>query len=216
MKYTHVIWDFNGTVLDDVETGIRAVNDLLAARCLSTLTDADAYRRVFHFPIKSYYEALGFDFQKESYEELAPQWVALYLEYVKDASLRPNVKETLAYFRAQGLSQTLLSATEQGMLRTQVHDLGLDSYFDGIMGLDHIHAHSKLALARAWREAHPTERAFVIGDTEHDFEAAETMGVDCYLIEGGHQPRERLVATGAPVFASLNGLLAYLSQEGKV
>ena len=216
MKYTHVIWDFNGTVLDDVETGIRAVNELLAARCLPTLTGADAYRRVFHFPIKSYYEALGFDFQKESYEELAPQWVALYLEYVKNAPLRPHVIDSLTEFRAKGLSQTLLSATEQGMLRTQVHDLGLDGYFDRIMGLDHIHAHSKLTLARAWREAHPTERAFVIGDTEHDFEAAQTMGVDCYLIEGGHQPRERLAATGAPVFVSLNEFLLYLSQEGKI
>lgn len=79
MKYTHVVWDFNGTVLDDVEAGIRAVNDLLVARGLPCIADADAYRRVFRFPIKSYYEALGFDFKKETYEALAPQWVERYL-----------------------------------------------------------------------------------------------------------------------------------------
>lgn len=213
MKYTHVIWDFNGTVLNDVDAGIRAVNVLLAARGLPTLADADAYRRVFHFPIKSYYQTLGFDFEREPYEELAPQWVALYLQYSADAPLCPNVNETLAALRARGLSQTLLSATEQGMLRSQVNALGLDGYFDEMLGLDHIHAHSKLALARAWREAHPHVKAFMIGDTEHDFEAAEAMHMDCFLIAGGHQPRETLLGTGALVFDSLQEAYAYWLRE---
>lgn len=216
MKYTHVVWDFNGTVLDDVGTGIRAVNQLLAARSLPLLPDADTYRKVFHFPIKSYYEALGFDFEKEPYEVVAPQWVALYLEFVKNAPLCPYVIEALTCFRERGLSQALLSATEQTMLRGQVRDLGLESYFDEMVGLDDIHAHSKLALARAWREAHPTAHAFMIGDTEHDFEAAETMQMDCYLIAGGHQPKETLLATGAPVFDSLQDLVSYLQEHKKI
>ncbi len=216
MKYSHVIWDFNGTVLDDVETGIRAVNCLLAERELPTIVDADAYRRVFHFPIKSYYETLGFDFAKEPYEVVAPQWVALYLDFVKQAPLCPYVKDTLNLFAEKGLSQTLLSATEQGMLHGQVRDLGLDGYFDEMLGLDHIHAHSKLSLAHAWRKAHPTACGFMIGDTEHDFEAAEAMHMDCYLIAGGHQPKETLLATGAPVFDSLQGLMAYLIEKEKI
>jgi len=216
MKYTHAVWDFNGTVLDDVETGIRAVNCLLSERGLPTVADADSYRRIFRFPIKSYYESLGFDFGKEPYEVVAPQWVALYLAFVKEASLCPYVKETLECFRQKGLSQTLLSATEQGMLREQVRDLGLDGYFDEMVGLDDIHAHSKLALARAWREAHPNVCAFMIGDTEHDFEAAEAMGMDCYLIAGGHQPKETLLATGATVFDDLQALIQYLSEIEKI
>ncbi len=213
MKYTHAIWDFNGTVLDDVDTGIRAVNHLLAARNLPTLFDADAYRRVFHFPIKHYYETLGFDFAKESYEELAPQWVSLYLQFVPDAPLCPHVVDTLSALRARGLSQILLSATERNMLQGQVKGLGLESYFDEILGLDHIHAHSKVALARAWRAAHPEANAFMIGDTEHDFEAAEAMKMDCYLIAGGHQPKETLLATGATVFDSLREMYEYLISE---
>ena len=210
MRYTHVIWDFNGTILDDVKAGICAVNRMLADRGIPCLADVEAYRRVFHFPIKSYYEALGFDFSKESYEELAPQWVALYLQFVKDAGLCPFVKETLGAMQASGLSQTLLSATERRMLCAQVDELGLTSYFDEILGLDHIHAHSKLALAHAWREQHPEARALMLGDTEHDFETAEVLGADCYLIAGGHQPKETLLATGAPVFESLYEALSYL------
>ena len=216
MKYTHVVWDFNGTVLDDVETGIRAVNRLLVERGLPTLADADAYRRVFRFPIKSYYEALGFDFAKEPYEIVAPKWVALYLQFVTSAPLRPYVKESLGMFAERGLLQTLLSATEQRMLCEQVHGLGLEGYFDRMMGLDHIHAHSKLSLARAWREENPMAYAFMIGDTVHDFEAAQAMDMDCYLIAGGHQPRETLMATGAPVYEDLQALMKHLIAEEKI
>ena len=216
MKYTHAMWDFNGTLLDDVDTGIRAVNCLLTERGLPCLTDAEAYRRVFRFPIKSYYEKLGFDFQKEPYEVVAPQWVARYLDFVKEAPLCPFARETLSALRSRGLSQTLLSATEQNMLRGQIRELGLACYFDEMLGLGHIHAHSKLALARAWREAHPDACGFMIGDTEHDFEAAQEMGVDCYLIAGGHQPKETLLATGAPVFDSLRQACDYWIGQGMI
>ena len=203
MKYTHAIWDFNGTVLDDIDAGILAVNCLLSARGLPILADATAYRKVFHFPIKSYYQALGFDFEKESYEALAPQWVDLYLKFSAESPLCAHVQKTLSILRERGLTQVLLSATEQGMLRAQVEALSLSSCFNEMLGLDHIHAHSKLSLARAWRERNPSAHAFMIGDTEHDFEAAEEMGIDCYLIAGGHQLKETLLATGAPVFDSL-------------
>lgn len=216
MKYTHVIWDFNGTILDDVEAGILAVNRLLAERGLPVLSGREDYYRVFHFPIRSYYEDLGFDFSVESYEALAPKWVALYLTYVAEAPLCTGVKETLEALRARGLVQTLLSATERRMLHKQVEDLGLRAYFDSLLGRDDIHAHSKVAIAEAWRAANPDAHAFMIGDTEHDKEAADAMGMDCYLIAGGHQSRETLVATGAPVFDTLWDLTRFLMEEGKI
>ena len=216
MKYTHAVWDFNGTVLDDVDAGILAVNRLLEVRGLPVLTGREAYHRVFHFPIRSYYEDLGFDFSVESYETVAPQWVALYLEYAASSPLCVGVRETLELFRGRGLCQTLLSATERDMLVRQVTDLGIGGYFDGLWGRDDIHAHSKVALAEAWRAAHPDARVFVIGDTEHDKEAADAMGADCYLIAGGHQSKETLCRTGAPVFDSLPALSAYLTAEGRI
>jgi phosphoglycolate phosphatase-like HAD superfamily hydrolase len=54
----------------------------------------------------------------------------------------------------------------------------------------------------------------MIGDTEHDFEAAQAMKMDCYLIAGGHQPKEKLLATGAPVFDSLREAYAYWVERG--
>lgn len=216
MTYTHAIWDFNGTVLDDVDAGIRAVNELLAPRGLPTLTGREAYYRVFHFPIQSYYASLGFDFEKESYEALAPQWVERYLRYAATAPLCHGVKETLEHFRVRGLRQVLLSATEKGMLSSQVAELGLSHYFDEQMGLGDIHARSKVALGEAWRRRNPDARAFMIGDTVHDCEAAAAMGVDCYLVAGGHQSRETLEATGVPVFDTLDELTAFLTENARI
>lgn len=215
-RYTHAVWDFNGTVLDDVDTGIRAVNTLLSERGLRQIASVDEYRRVFGFPIRSYYERLGFDFSVEPYEELAPKWVELYLNFVVDAPLFEGVTDSLALLREKGLGLILLSATEKCMLTSQLASLGLENAFDEVLGLDNIHAYSKVDIAREWRKNAPQMHAFMIGDTEHDVQTAEAMGIDCYLVSGGHQDVERLAATGAPVFDSVKSLMTYLCENGLI
>ena len=200
-RYEYCIWDFNGTILDDVETGISSVNKLLAERGLKTLDGREDYYKHFRFPIIDYYRSLGFDFEAESYEELAPKWVSEYLINVKDAKLCPYVAEVLAILRDKGIKQIIISATEIGMLKAQLADLGIIDFFDEVCGLDNIHAASKVELAKEWRRNNSGVRAAFLGDTTHDWETANAMGVDCFLIEGGHQPREKLEATGAPVFS---------------
>ena len=73
--YDYCIWDFNGTLLDDVGAGISSVNTLLSERNLPVIPSVDYYRGIFRFPIIEYYKSLGFDFDSEPYEELAPKWV---------------------------------------------------------------------------------------------------------------------------------------------
>ena len=197
--YEYLIWDFNGTLLDDVQTGIESVNKLLSDRGLDTVKDKKQYREVFRFPIIDYYRTLGFDFDAEPYEVLAPQWVELYLENVKHATLYPDVIQTLEYAKRNGIKQSILSATEREMLLGQLEELGIVDYFDEIMGLDNIHAGSKLALASDWRERHPSCRALFVGDTDHDAQTARTLGADCVLVCRGHQSKEFLQTLGVRV-----------------
>ena len=214
MKYTDIIWDFNGTIIDDVDTGISSVNTMLAERGLQTIPDKDTYRRIFHFPIVEYYRDLGFDFDKEPYEVLAPIWVELYLENAKEAPLQPYVREAIDFFSAAGASQHVLSASELGMLKSQLEGFGILHRFESISGLDNIHAHSKSELARVWRAAHPAARVLVIGDTEHDYDTARLLCADCALICGGHQTRERLLeCESAKVYDSLRDLCDFLSKQ---
>lgn len=205
-RYDYIIWDFNGTLLDDVMTGIRSVNILLSERGLAVIESVEQYRGVFRFPIIEYYRTLGFDFHKEPYEVLAPKWVELYLENVKTAGLYSDVKETLDLVARQGIKQTVLSATELDMLKGQLEGLGISSYFEEVLGLDNIHAGSKLSLAHYWRDRHADARVLFVGDTDHDVQTARAMGADCVLISRGHQSGDYLHTMGVEVFEDLGGV----------
>ena len=115
MKYTHLIWDFNGTVLNDVDVSVDAANALLKRCGVSAIPGKEFYRSVFGFPIKDYYERLGIDFEKTSFEDLAPVWVEEYLSRAPRAGMNEGVLQTIAKVRAMGVSQILLSATEADM-----------------------------------------------------------------------------------------------------
>jgi phosphoglycolate phosphatase len=209
--YTHVIWDFNGTILDDVTLGIDCVNVMLAKRGLPILPDKTAYRKAFGFPIDEYYRRLGFDFEKEDYDTvLAPEWVALYLAGEAACPLMEGVRETIAAITQRGIPQIVLSATKLDQLTAQLTRLELVDAFEEVIGLDNIHARSKKAQALAWMEAHPHARPLFVGDTEHDADVADAVGADCLLYTGGHQPAEKLAARGKPLIHSVGELLAYM------
>ena len=199
----YIIWDFNGTILDDVKAGIDSVNKLLRDRKLKEISGVEEYRGVFRFPIKGYYERIGFDFKAEPYEVIAPLWVEEYLKNVKASPLFCDVLETLEYFKKKGVKQVILSATERKMLLGQLSELGISQYFEEIMGLDNIHAHSKEGLARAWKEGHKGAKALLIGDTDHDACVATSIDADCALVCRGHQSKEYLEGLGVRTFDNL-------------
>ena len=201
------LWDFNGTILDDVDAGIFAVNELLSECGLSPIPDRSYYQESFGFPIRTYYEKIGFDFQKTPYEELAPRWVEKYLRYVRAAECFEDVAPTVKALNARGVRQIVLSATEREMLVGQLEALGLFSEFEEVLGLDNIHAASKLSLAHAWHERNQAARVLLIGDTDHDVAAARSIGAECVLVARGHQSRRRLEALGVPIFDTLGEVL---------
>ncbi len=190
--YTHIVWDFNGTLLDDVNACIRSANRLLENHGLPRLTSREDYRASFGFPIIDYYRRLGFDLEKMPYADLAVEWVAYYLEDSSIATLYPDVTDTLRRVQTQGISQLILSATEQGMLEKQIEDLGIRTYLDEVLGLDNIHAYSKREIGLIWRKQHPDARLLFVGDTDHDAQVAAAMDADCILVTTGHQPRQTL------------------------
>ncbi len=210
MKYDTILWDFNGTILDDAETGIRAVNVLLSARSLPLIRSKEHYQSLFCFPIVRYYEKLGFDFEKESYADLADEWVAEYKRNLPFARVNPGVTELMDLIAARGLTQSVLSASETGMLKEQLGALGLLDRFDEIVGADNVRAYGKTALAVDYMKRHPGCRPLLIGDTDHDADTAREAGFDCVLLPCGHQPKEVLLASGCPVFPDFGALRTYL------
>ncbi|MBE6589193.1 MAG: HAD family hydrolase [Ruminococcaceae bacterium] len=193
-SYTHIFWDFNGTILDDADACFKSENDLFEKYGLPLLPSKEVYKSLFGFPVKDYYRRMGFDFEKTPYEILAAEWMERYLIHVENAALCPHVADALEYAKGKGIFQWVLSASKLEMLEEQLTALGVRSYFEGILGQDNIHAGSKEYLGRAWRAANPSARVLFIGDTDHDAATALAMGADCVLLTTGHSTKERLLS----------------------
>jgi phosphoglycolate phosphatase len=208
MRYDHIIWDWNGTLFDDTDLCVDLMADMLAKRDLGTF-DVDRYHDLFTFPVRDYYERVGFDFDSEPFEDLAIEFIEGYMRDWRDYSLRSDALPVSDALHNRGLTQSILSAAEQGLLDESAAHFGLTDRMTSLVGIDDHHAVSKLAHGLAFldRLRVPVDRVLFVGDTVHDHEVATAMGVDSALIEGGHAPRAKLQTTGAPVYASLTVLL---------
>ena len=80
MKYKNVVWDWNGTLLNDVKVGVNTLNDMLGRRGLPLLSVED-YKEKFGFPVIDFYDRVGFDMEKESFHELSVDFVETYDKY---------------------------------------------------------------------------------------------------------------------------------------
>ena len=212
MKYTHVIWDFNGTILDDVKIGLDSLNVLLKRRGLPEIESTEKYKAGFMFPIIEGYKRYGFDFEKESYDDVAKEWVDEYVSREHTAGLVDGVREVLEFFKTRGVKQAIISASEMGMLKRQLEQLGICEYFEDIVGMDNIKAAGKKDIAVAWKNRHPHEKLLFIGDTDHDHQVAMAMEADCILVAAGHQSFDRLqsMEPKLAVFANVRGVMDLL------
>jgi len=206
--YRHIIWDWNGTLLDDSRMAVMVINETLAKRDMPTIS-LEHYQKIFGFPVIDYYRRLGFDFKDESFEVVGTEFIDGYEKHKYDVGLYPGVEEVLSKLSALRVSHSILSAYKQNTLDELVEHFGLTNRFLKIVGLNNHYAHSKVGNGIQWMSElgmEPSEVLFV-GDTEHDFEVAEAIGVDCILIPGGHQTREALENTGAQVLDSVVDVL---------
>ncbi len=210
MRYDHIVWDFNGTILDDVHSGVGATNILLSRRGLPTLDSLDYYYSIFCFPIVRYYERLGFDFTRESYDDIALEWVVEYKRLSAKAPLRDGVLSLMQALADRGIPQTVLSASEKVLLEEQIAALGVRGYLEGVFGRDDHSGEDKTALVLSFAANRNPGRTLFIGDTDHDAACARAAGFDCALIAGGHQGKDRLLACDVPVYDSVGDLCRIL------
>lgn len=182
-----VLWDWNGTLLDDAALCCELLNTMLARHGYAPVGSMEAYRQVFCFPIETYYRRAGFDFSRHPFAALADEYMRLYTPRSLGCPLQPDACAVLDALRAQGMRQVMLSASKRENLQQQVEHFGLRSRFDTLLGLSDIYAKSKTEVGLRWlREsgADPA-RIMMVGDSEHDFEVARALGVRCVLFSGG-------------------------------
>jgi len=211
MKFKHIIWDWNGTLWDDTWLCVEINNHMLQRRGLPEI-DRSVYTAKLCFPVTEYYCQLGFDYDVDPYNKLAEEFIAEYSRRRFECNLQPGARELIAEFQALELSQAVLSAYEQQALLEATDYFKLTPFFNDIVGLNDIYANGKVENGLNYMAGLGIEKNEVlfIGDTVHDFEVAEAMGVHAVLVSNGHNSRPRLEACNVPVFDSLEKLLTNL------
>jgi len=185
--YSSIVWDWNGTILNDVEYNLRIVNTLMQDRGMNPIT-LDVYRAAFKMPIRNFYTDIGFDLEKEDFKELAAEYNTMYKADFSSIPLTEGIPEVLENFYQKGVSQYIVSASEQNSLNTQVKEKGLEKYFTYVVGNDDYSVVSKTDKARDLKaRIENSGKILFVGDMDHDFEASLAMGADCVLYTGGHQ-----------------------------
>lgn len=198
-----VLWDWNGTLLDDLTYAIGVRNRTFPAFGLPRIGSVAEYHRQFTFPVRRYYERAGVT--DETFVAVAHAWMAEYVRGFDTVPLHVDAAEALARFAAAGVRQAVLSATRRDMLESQIARFPIRAYFTDVLGLSDIYARSKEAVGLDYlaRCGVPAASTLMIGDTLHDAEVARAMGTGCVLVARGHQSRETLLTAGVPVMDTL-------------
>ena len=207
----HIIWDWNGTLLDDADACLASINIMLRGRGLPEI-GMDFYRDTFGFPVKEFYRRVGFELERENWDCVAQEYHRHYARIARTCSLRPGTAAHLTRLKTHGVALSVLSASEQSLLTGMMEERGILDFFGRVCGLPDLFAHSKLNLGRALlgnSETRPDETA-IVGDTTHDYEVASELGCRCFLIAGGHQSAARLEACACPVFAGTDDAVGAL------
>lgn len=203
MMIRQILWDWNGTLLDDVAYGISVRNRTFPAFDLPTMPSVEEYHRQFTFPIRLYYERAGVT--DENFVAVAHAWMDEYVRGFPTVPLHQDALRVLDRFAQAGLQQVVLSATKLDMLTRQIAQFDIQHYFATLLGLDDIYAGSKEDIGRQYlqRCGIAPEETCMIGDTLHDADVARAIGAHCVLVARGHQSRETLLTSGYPVVSTL-------------
>lgn len=208
-----IIWDWNGTLFNDVDLCVESINYLLSTQQLPQLANKNAYQKVFRFPIIEYYQAIGFDFKECSFNDLAIRYMEYYQPKSLSCSLYEHAKEYLLKYHQKGYEQILLSASKKVYLMKQLNQFTIQHLFTHILALDNIHAYSKTDLALNYiKQNHLSSNELIfIGDSVHDYEVAKAVGSSCILIADGHEHKDRLKKTDAIVINHIDELADILA-----
>ena len=201
-SYDNILWDWNGTLLNDVEICYEIVRTQMKSHNIAPLS-VEELKDYFCFPIQKYYEDIGFPVCRESFVALASSFHESYQAKVKkEAQIFTGTREMLAHL--QHKNQFIVSASEERYLQELVASYNLDSYFKKISGLSDRYGASKSERCKKLMKENSIDptRTILVGDTSHDAEVADEAGIDVVLVADGFHKYEKLKGFSEEVLRS--------------
>ena len=141
-KYKHIIWDWNGTLFDDIHLCVDVMNGILRKNKMSEIS-VDHYKNIFTFPVLNYYKLLGLDTSEENFKKLSIEFISQYESRKTECLLADDAKLILEEISSRDIKQSILSAYTEETLEDLVKEMKIRRHFENIVGLDNIYAGGK-------------------------------------------------------------------------
>lgn len=200
---THLVWDWNGTLLNDLDLVVACTNAAFASAGGGPVS-VDQHRVRFRRPVADYYaEVLGRAVDVDEFGRLDTIFHDAYRVGLTMCELAVDARVAI---RSWTGTQSLLSMWFHHELVPTVHTFGLAEMFGRVDGLRTGRGGDRKAehLARHLAELETDGRSVVlIGDSLDDADAADAVGAACVLYTGGFTDVDRLRASGRPVAHTL-------------
>jgi len=194
MRFTNIIFDFDGTLTDSRRDIAGA--QLWALQQLGV----DSYREEDLYPLigKPLHDTFASLLPHDQHSRI-PEAIALYAEYYPPRALDttvlfPGVRETLTALRQQGHRLAIASTKKGAGILRATEFFGITAFFDQLQGSDGIPfkpAPDVLHLilrAQGWDR----QETIMVGDTDSDLQAGRAAGVATCAVTYGSLTREQL------------------------
>lgn len=154
-------------------------------------------------PILRFYEQF-FDMKATDFNWITERFQSYYENHKDQLRLHEGVEGLLEYCRQKGCHQIILSSSATRIIQFYAKLFGVADYFEAVLGADDLLAAGKIERAVEYFEQNkiPKAETVMIGDSVHDFDVSQALGIDCILMSGGHQDLQSLQSCGCPVITS--------------
>lgn len=200
----HVIWDWNGTLADDLPAVVDSVNLSLASIGEAPIT-ADDYRNHYTRPVRLFYDRL----LRRAVTDT--EWASIdmtfhnaYAALANHVPLAADARDAIEAVASAGASQSILSMWWHDDLLPEVRRHGLEGFMVRVDGNTKDAGETKQRLLEIHLQELATGNgAVMVGDAMDDARAALDIGIPCVLYDGGSHHRPELERLGVPVADSL-------------
>lgn len=185
----NVVFDFNGTILDDVDVSLNALNECIKIFLVNKKPITKKYYLdTFSFPVQPYYTSLGFDFTDLDYNDVSNCFIRYYKSHCDSCKLYDGFIMLIEFLHTRGVKTYILSNSYRALLMEQLEFYKIDNYFDGIIAKDDKFAGGKEEIGKQFFALHPVNanETIIIGDTVHDYEVGKSLGFICVGFSKGH------------------------------
>ncbi|MEC8243281.1 MAG: HAD hydrolase-like protein [Verrucomicrobiota bacterium] len=211
MKIKEIVWDWNGTLINDTSLCVEILNKILFLHDQASIS-IEYYRNNFSFPVSAFYKKISLPSSGKKFDDLSLCFISEYRLKWKECNLQPGVLKVLKMIQQLGLRQSILSAGNQSDVELFVDHFKLESFFNQVFGTDNIKAEGKIELGKKFitDSNFKAEEILLVGDTIHDLQVANEIGCSVLLFSQGHNSNNQLSGYSVQIINDLMEVTKYL------